>query len=253
MKTTNYSTIADNYDKNQFRSDELKLDLDLKDYVDQHKKTDYKMLDLSCGTGLYLEKQVPLFQGININWNGLDASKDMLKKANEKVKNVDLMHGYVERMPYDSDTFDFISNNYAFHHYVDKESALDEISRVLKVKGVYKLHNIAIHEMPKWWVYHYFPSAYEEDLKRFWDKELIYQELIKRGFEVKLRMEYRMEQVAVADYFHHAENRDISVLTLISDDDYEDGLEKMKNDLKVDPGKQITNDFAEVFFISKKL
>ncbi len=164
MKTTNYFTIADNYDKNQFRSDELKLDWDLKDYVDQHKKTDYKMLDLSCGTGLYLEKQVRLFQGTNINWNGLDASKDMLKKANEKVE-MRFKHGYVERMPYGSDTFDFISNNYAFHHYVDKESALDEISRVLKVNGVYKLHNIAIHEMPKWWVYHYFPSAYEEDLQ----------------------------------------------------------------------------------------
>ncbi|WP_347550006.1 hypothetical protein ABFG93_00290 [Pseudalkalibacillus hwajinpoensis] len=62
-----------------------------------------------------------------------------------------------------------------------------------------------------------------------------------------------MEQIAVADYVHHAENRDISVLTLINDADYKDGLEKMKSDLKVDPYKQITNDFAEVFFISKKL
>lgn len=253
MKTTNYSTIAANYDNNQFRIDELKLDYDLMDYVEQHTQNNIEMLDLSCGTGLYLEKQIQLFKGKNINWYGLDASKEMLNKAKEKVEDVNLVHGYVEKLPYNSGVFDFISNNYAFHHYEDKEKALDEITRVLKVNGIYKLHNIAIHDMPKWWVYYYFPSAYEEDIKRFWKKELVYQKLIERGFKVNLKMEYRMEEIAVKDYFHHAENRDISVLTLISDKDYEDGLMRMKRDLQLDPSKKITNDFAEVFCVSKKV
>ncbi|WP_261134814.1 methyltransferase domain-containing protein [Bacillus sp. Marseille-Q3570] len=177
----------------------------------------------------------------------------MLKKASEKVSNVNLVHGYADNILFESNTFDYISNNYAFHHYENKERALDEIARVLKNDGVYKLHNIAIHKMPEWRVCHYFPSAYEEDLSRFWDDELIYQELLKRGFKVNTRIEYRMEEISVADYIQFAQNRDISVLTLISDINYEYGLEKMEHDLQLDPHKTITNEFAELFIISKKM
>ena len=125
--------------------------------------------------------------------------------------------------------------------------------RVLKKGGIYKLHNIAIHDMPKWWVYHYFPSAYYEDLKRYWNKEVIFNELTSRGLEVNLKIEYRMENVKVVDYLHYAENRDISVLTLVDDKDYEEGLERMKYDVKTNPDKTLVNDFAEMFLISKKL
>lgn len=116
-------------------------------------------------------------------------------------------------MPYITETFDFISNNYAFHHYSDKGQALNEIYRVLTKGGIYKLHNIAIHNMPKWWVYHYFPTAYFEDLKRYWQKEVIFSELNSRGLEVSLKVEYSMENIRVMDCLGYAENRDISVLT----------------------------------------
>lgn len=252
MKTTNYSKIAEKYDKNQFRVDEIRFDYDLKEYIENNVKSEYNVLDLSCGTGLYLEKQINYFDGININWFGLDLSDQMLKKANEKVKNVEFTNADVEGMPYHSETFDFISNNYAFHHYSDKEQGLNEIYRVLKKGGIYKLHNIAIHDMPKWWIYHYFPSAYYEDLKRYWNKDVIFNELTSRGLEVNLIIEYRMENLRVNDYLHYAENRDISVLTLIDDKDYEEGLERMKYDVKTNPDKTLVNDFAEMFFIAKK-
>lgn len=253
MKTTNYSKIAEKYDKNQFRVDEVRFDDDLKDYIENNAKSEYNVLDLSCGTGLYLEKQINYFDGVNINWNGLDLSEQMLKLANEKVANVELTNANVEDMPYPSEVFDFISNNYAFHHYRNKEQAINEIYRILQKGGIYKLHNIAIHDMPKWWLYHYFPTAYYEDIKRFWNKEVIFNELTARGLEVNLKIEYRMENVRVNDYLDYAENRDISVLTLINDKDYKEGLEKMKYDVKNNPDKTIVNDFAGMFLIAKKL
>lgn len=253
MKTTNYSKIAEKYDKNQFRVDEIRFDYDLKDYIENNRQSEYHVLDLSCGTGLYLEKQINYFDEVNIRWNGLDLSDQMLKKANEKVKNIEFTNANVEDMPYQSDEFDFISNNYAFHHYSNKEQALNEIYRVLKKGGIYKLHNIAIHDMPKWWVYHYFPTAYYEDLKRFWNKQVIFNELTTRGLQVNLKIEYRMENVSINDYLDYALNRDISVLTLINDKDYEEGLERMKYDVKTNPDKTIVNDFAEMFCIAKKL
>lgn len=253
MKTTNYSKIAEKYDKNQFRVDEIRFDYDLKDYIEKSDKSKYNVLDLSCGTGLYLEKQLNYFDNDNINWYGLDLSEQMLKKAIEKVKNVEFSNANVEDMPYHSEAFDFISNNYAFHHYGNKQQALNEIYRVLQKGGIYKLHNITIHDMPNWWVYHYFPAAYYEDLKRFWNKEVIFNELTTMGLEVNLKIEYRMENVRVYDYLNYAENRDISVLTLISDQDYEEGLERMKYDVKTNPNKTIVNDFAEMFCIAKKI
>ncbi|MFB6467875.1 class I SAM-dependent methyltransferase [Cytobacillus sp. Hz8] len=253
MKTTDYSNIANKYDNNQYRIDEIRQDYDLKKYIDNNCKNEYHILDLSCGTGLYLEKQMKYFEGLNINWNALDASKEMLDMADKRLDKVTLIEAFAEEMPCHSETFDFISNNYAFHHYSLKEQALNEIYRVLIKGGVYKLHNITIHDMPKWWVYHYFPSAYYEDLKRYWNKDIIFNELAMRGFEVNLKVEYRMEKIKVADYLNHALNRDISVLTLINDRDYEEGLERIRYDLKINENKTILNDFAEMFCIAKKI
>ena len=80
MKTTNYSNIAEKYDKNQYRVNEVRFDYDLKKYIDNNSKSEYQVLDLSCGTGLYLEKQINFFEGFNIKWNGLDLSEQMLRR-----------------------------------------------------------------------------------------------------------------------------------------------------------------------------
>ncbi|WP_242224886.1 class I SAM-dependent methyltransferase [Bacillus cereus group sp. BfR-BA-01380] len=253
MKITDYSKIANKYERNQYRLDEVRFDTDLKEYIDHNPKSNYHVLDLACGTGIYLDNQVKYFDCFNIDWNGMDASEDMLKKAKDKLENVSLVQGLAEEMPYESGKFDYISNNYAFHHFINKSAALDEVHRVLKKNGVYKLHNIAIHDMQKWWVYHYFPSAYYEDVKRFWQKEIIFNELSIREFQVNIKMEYRMENVKVANYLGYVENRDISILTLIEDNEYQEGLEKMRYDVKNNPDKTIVNDFAEMFCIAKKI
>ncbi len=252
MKITDYSKIADKYENNQYRLDEIQVDNDLKEYFDNHPKSMYQVLDLACGTGLYLDHQIKYFDKRNICWHGLDASEDMLIKAMSKLKNVSFVHGQAENMRYENESFDYISNNYAFHHFLNKEAALDEIYRVLKKNGVYKLHNIAIHDMKKWWIYHYFPTAYYEDLKRFWEKGVLFNELSRREFIVDIQVKYRLGKIKVSDYVGYAENRDISILTLIDDHDYQEGLEKMRYDVKHDPQTTIVNDFAEIFVVSKK-
>ncbi|MFD1387320.1 hypothetical protein ACFQ4Z_10910 [Oceanobacillus oncorhynchi subsp. oncorhynchi] len=65
-------------------------------------------------------------------------------------------------------------------------------------------------------------------------------------------MAYRLEKIRVSDYLSYAENRDISILTLIDDQDYQEGLEKMRYDVKRNPEKTIVTDFAEMFCISTK-
>ncbi|MCA1033183.1 hypothetical protein LCL90_00955 [Bacillus infantis] len=76
--------------------------------------------------------------------------------------------------------------------------------------------------------------------------------LTELGFKVNLRIEYRRENIRVNDYLFHAENRDISVLTLINDSEYHEGLERMRNDVKINPDINIVNDFAELFCTAEK-
>ncbi|MGP4062944.1 class I SAM-dependent methyltransferase [Halobacillus sp. H74] len=252
MKVTDYSKVAKVYDSNQFRFDEVKVDTDLEAYIQNDPKSSYNFLDLACGTGIYLNRQYNSFKELNINWHGLDASQAMLNKAKDKVEKVTFEKGFAESMPYEDEYFDVITNNYALHHFVGKEKALDEIHRVLKKDGVYKLHNINIYGMKNWWVYHYFPSALLEDYKRFWSKEVIFRELSQRGFNVRIDCKYQMENIKIADYLAPVENRDISVLTLIDDEEYNQGLYRMKQDLEKSPNKKVTNDFSELICIAQK-
>jgi len=252
MKTTDYSKIASKYDKNEYRQ-KIEVDNVLKDYIGQCIQSQYNVLDLACGTGIYLYNQMKCFNDKNINWCGLDKSEDMLTVAKEKVSNVSFTKGLAEDLPYESEYFDYIINNYAFQHFAKKSEALDEITRVLKKNGIFKMHNIAIHEMKNWWIYKYFPSAYYEDLKRFWQKEVIFSELLNRGFEVEINIEYKMQSMEVSNLMSYAENRDISILTLIDDKDYFRGLEKMKAEIHNEPKAKLVCDFAEMFCIAKKL
>ncbi|MGI8314302.1 class I SAM-dependent methyltransferase [Halobacillus mangrovi] len=253
MKETNFSEIAARYDQNEFRSEEILRDKRLKAYIETHSRSSYEILDLSCGTGLYLAHQMKEFKDSYINWHGLDASEQMLEKALTRLKNVPLVHGVAENLPYRSASFDYIANNFAFHHYLHKHQALDEIHRILKPGGVYYMHNISVDRMPLWWLYHYFPSAQIEDQKRFWDKEMIYDQLKARGFKVDLQIDYQLSEVKIADYLNHAENRDISALTLISEDEYQKGLERMRFDVQGDPESTVVNDFAELFCVAEKI
>ncbi|UOR10346.1 class I SAM-dependent methyltransferase [Halobacillus amylolyticus] len=252
MKTTDYSKIAEVYDNNSFRFDEVQIDTHLEGYLQNYQRQSYNVMDLACGTGIYLNDQTSNFDSHSIQWHGLDASKEMLRKAEDKLEGVTLVQGLAEELPYETESFDFISNNYAFHHFTKKKQVVDEVQRVLKKGGIFKLHNINIHDMEKWWVYHYFPAAFQEDLDRFWQKEVIFNELTSQGFTVRIESSCQMESIRVADYLKHAENRDISVLTLINDEDYYNGLTKMKYDVEMDADKTIVNDFSELICIAKK-
>lgn len=252
MKVTDYSKLANRYDKNKYRN-KIGQDNYLKSYIEQNKCPEYHILDLACGTGIYLNKQMEFFQNKNIIWYGLDSSAEMLKKAGEKVPNALLINGVAENLPFGPGALDFIVNNYAFQHFAGKTEALDGVSRVLKTNGIFEMHNIAIHQMKNWWVYKYFPSAYYEDLKRFWDKDLIFHELSTRGFDVEINIIYQMQYMKAADLLDYANNRDISVLTLIDEKEYLKGLETLHSEVSTDSGRKIACDFAELYCIAKKL
>lgn len=99
-------------------------------------KRPFRVLDIGCGTGEFILKLKSYRRDINIF--GVDISSEMINIAKKKStfdRDVDFQIGDVEDMPYDDDYFDYVTCAHSFHHYPNKDKAVNEMHRVLKNNG----------------------------------------------------------------------------------------------------------------------
>src|SRR5690606_5735526 len=96
-------------------------------------------LDLCCGTADWTialaEKVGPSGKVI-----GLDFSKNMLKIGQEKVDNlklkqVELVHGNAMELPFEDNTFDYVTIGFGLRNVTDYMTVLKEMHRVVKPGG----------------------------------------------------------------------------------------------------------------------
>jgi|SRR3989344_4444079 len=90
-----------------------------------------RILDAGCGTGNLLA----LLEGYNLKLYGIDTSKEMLKIAKKKLRNSNLRLAQIENLKFKKKYFDYIFSIDAFHHYSDKEEAMETFYRILKKNG----------------------------------------------------------------------------------------------------------------------
>jgi ubiquinone/menaquinone biosynthesis C-methylase UbiE len=230
MKLTDYSKIAPRYDKNPIRHSQPR-----EKFIDNILKSSTSaiyVLDLACGTGNYILAQQNYYKQKRIHWYGCDLSEDMLNIAKDKVKNTRFQNANAEMLPYQSNQFDLITCNWAFHHFVYKNKAVREIYRVLKRNGAVILKNISPELMPLWWIYGLFPSTKQNDKNRYWSNKKLFSKFEENGFEVEEKITVTMKRQSFDEMFKEAKNRDSSQLTLIGEDEYKRGLKRiteMKN------------------------
>ncbi len=90
------------------------------------------ILEVGIGTG----KNIPYH---NENFIGLDISRRMLERANERLKKTrkraELIQGDVEFLPFKDNTFDAVVSTYVFCSVEDPIRGLKEVYRVLKPNG----------------------------------------------------------------------------------------------------------------------
>lgn len=91
------------------------------------------VLDIGIGTGLLVERMPE-----DIELYGIDISKKMMRKLEEKGLKANLAYGSFLNIPYENGMFDRIVSSFAFHHLTEeeKEEAFKEMDRVLKDTGV---------------------------------------------------------------------------------------------------------------------
>jgi ubiquinone/menaquinone biosynthesis C-methylase UbiE len=242
MKKTNYEEIAARYDENADRH-RIPPDETLAE-IARRAGRPISMLDVACGTGNYLAVQMKHLANARVRWAGVDASEAMLARAASKLSGAELRAARAESLPFADASFDYVVSSFAFHHFEDKPKALDEMLRVLAPSGRLRIMNIAPSHMPAWWLYRFFPAAWEEDQERFWSPERLFDELAKRGWEASVSVRCEKSVVALEAVVRDVERREISELAILSDDAYASGRETMARRLAANPLERGENEIA---------
>jgi len=103
-------------------------------------RNDAKLLDIGCGTGdaLFL-----ISKKTSAKLYGVDISEKMIEKAIKKLREKAILKlSDAENLPFNDNTFDYVLSTEAFHHFPNPDTAVKEISRVLKKNGRFVLADV---------------------------------------------------------------------------------------------------------------
>ncbi|MDT8358037.1 MAG: methyltransferase domain-containing protein [Methanomicrobiaceae archaeon] len=89
------------------------------------------LLDVGCGTGLFMHRYLAQGGGTV----GLDISRGMLLRARDRCPGAEVAHGTAEVLPFADGTFDAVASLLTFSYLQHPERFLAESYRVLKPGG----------------------------------------------------------------------------------------------------------------------
>jgi ubiquinone/menaquinone biosynthesis C-methylase UbiE len=174
-----YDRIAHLYDAQPYRG--KSVDPKLLAFMGRRASSDPPaILDVGCGTGNQLlanRSVVP-----NARLVGIDRSLGMLRQARPKAPGIAWVQADGAMLPFEAESFDFISCQMAFHHLRDKAGMLRAAFRVLRRDGRFVIRNLCPQACADWLHYTYFPDAYAIDPEDFWPPETLVATMQATGF-----------------------------------------------------------------------
>jgi len=161
----------------------------------------------------------------------LELSHGMLEVGRRKIPHARWLQGDMERLPFPDCTFEYAFGVYVLHHLQELTQALRECHRVLKSGAAVAFVTAPISYIQRHPLNAYFPSFSKADIARFQSVEDIVSALNAVGFTTGVH--YCVEAPKPIDdyYVDRVTNRFISSLDLIPDDEFVEGLARLRADV----------------------
>lgn len=220
-KPINYDEIAHQYEKHRSGGEEIARGLaDL-----AGASSDLTVLDVGCGTGA---TSVAFHRLTGAAVWGVDKSAEMLRYAREKSCAVNFVRADAHRLPFRDEKFGFAYALLVIHHLEDVGAVFRELYRVMRTGKVAILtcsHDwIERHPMNR-----FFPSFASIDLARFPRIDSVRRWLDEAGFvDMDTRSIETETYLADMDYVKRVGDRWVSTLQLLPQDEFIEGLEKLR-------------------------
>lgn len=227
MNNINYDEISKIYDDVRDGSIDV-----IKSFLEETKLGENtRVLDIGCGTGNFTN----LLQHITKACvSGADQSAGMLEKA--RLKNPDIQFTQADAcdLPYEDDSFDFVYMTDVIHHIPDVGKLFEEIYRILKSGGKVCISTQSHEQIDGRFFNEYFPGTAIAEKKRYPDIASIVANGEKSGLRLFKQKVLQDDADYVIDksFLELVEKKGFSMFYLISDEEYRQGLERLRADLK---------------------
>ena len=126
-----YDTVADTYDHHYDHHRGKKYHTHLSNYLVKALPEGGNLLDIGCGTGLFIEKYIRN----GGSGTGLDISEGMVAKARCRCPDCEFLVGTGEKLPFEDNSFNAVSSVLVFSYVKDPAAMLAEVYRVLEPGG----------------------------------------------------------------------------------------------------------------------
>lgn len=110
-----------------------KLKVEMIDRPHIKKATDWRILDIGCGSGIHINFFLENFPDIQ-SIVGIDSSSEMIKiaKENNNSPKANYLVSDMDHLPFENNSFDFVFSRNAIHYSQNLSKTFCEIARVMK-------------------------------------------------------------------------------------------------------------------------
>lgn len=233
---TDYESMAEVYDRGRTLSldqiDELRVVL-ARYLGGAHKR----VLDLGSGTGIFAEAFASWF---DVSVVGVEPSRAMRQQALAKVAGrVSYVGGEAEHIPLAEHTCDCAWLSTVLHHVRDRAQCARELRRVLRGDGRVLIRSGFGDRLDGVRWLRYFPSARTIAAERWPTIEATTEIFATAGFAVEaLRAIPEIVAPNLGAYYRRIAVRANSTLTLIDDDEFEQGIERLRQEAAAASGTE---------------
>lgn len=210
-----------------------------------------KILDLGCGTGRFTAALGKAFECSVI---GIEPSSAMLNVAKSQFEpNIEWKQGQAESIPLENQVVDLVFMSQVFHHFTEPQKALREINRVLTSGGYLAIRNGTreYNKELKW--LEFFPESLEIENKRTPSQRELRESVCDGSFElISQRTIYQLFAASYDEYFEKVSRRGLSALIVISEEAFQNGLQRFQNWVSQQPPEQPIYEPVDLFVFQKK-